>query len=102
MPPEKELAHAATSPEVRTLLATIALVVMGVVGRVLKDDKPFNPREFVGEAILAFIGAVLLHALGVMQGLGFWQQIALGALGGLGGVRLLEQVTRFVKQVNRS
>ena len=99
MSAEKETAQLAATPEAQLFISLVALMVFGTIGRILVSDEPFDWRRLTGELILAAIGAVLLHAFGMLNGMNFYQIIAIGALGGLGGVRLLEWLIKIWKQV---
>jgi len=99
MSAEKETAQLATTPEAQLFLSLVALMVFGTLGRILNSNEPLDMRRLVGELILASIGAVLLYAFGILNGMNYYQIIAVGALGGLGGVRLLEWTIKIWKQV---
>ena len=99
MPPERELIENAVNYTDRTLWGFIAMMIIGTVGRILVSDEPFVLRRFVGEILLGFVGAVMLYAIGLLQGLNPLQLIVLGGLAGLGGVRVIEWLIKIAKKV---
>lgn len=101
MSTEKETAQLAAAPETQLFLSLVAMMVFGTIGRILVSDDPFDWRRFTGELILAAIAAVLLYAFGMLNGMSFYQVLAVGALGGLGGIRLLEWAIKIWKQVQK-
>lgn len=90
--PEKELLSQATQFDWKdyTLWSIVGLFILGALARVLVSSEPFCWRRFLGEIILAAIGAVIFYSFGLMQGMNTIQIMFFGALSALGGVRLVE------------
>lgn len=86
----------------RNFLAITALLVLGTMARSLLSNEPFDFRKLLGELILGLIGAVLLYAFGMLQNMSPMQMLFLGALGGLGGVRSLEWVIKFIQHTKKT
>ena len=84
------------------LWSVIAMFILGTIGRILVSDEPFDPRKFFGELILAAIGAIILYSFNLMQGMTPIQIVFFGALGSLGGVRLIEWIIKIAKKVKSS
>ena len=81
----------------RSLLTVIMLFIMGAVARALVSPEPLDWRRLVGEAILSAIGAVVVFNFGVIQGMSNPEIMLWGALGSLGGIRILEWVIRIAR-----
>lgn len=81
----------------RQIMGFIAMGILGLLGRTLVSPEPFDARRFTGEMILTALGAIMLFALGVLQGLDTWQMIVLGAGTSLGGLRAIEWGFKIVQ-----
>lgn len=90
--PEREIINQAAQFDWKdwTLWSIIGLFILGTLARVLVSNEPFCWRRFLGEIILALIGAILFYSFGLMQGMSTIQIMFFGALSALGGVRLVE------------
>jgi len=87
----------------KSLWIVMGFILLGHVARNLVSDEPFNIRKFIGEMILAAIGAVSIYVMGLLQGLPEPQIIFIGLLTSLGGLRALEwaaKITRAVKKIS--
>lgn len=87
----------------KSLWIVVGLILLGHLARNLVSDEPFNFKKFVGEMVLAGIGAVVIYLLGVLQGLPEIQIILIGSLTSLGGIRALEwaaKIYRLSKKFN--
>lgn len=73
----------------KSLWIVIGMILLGHLARNLVSDEPFNLKKFIGEMVLAGIGAVVIYLLGVLQGMPPIQIILVGCLTSLGGVRVL-------------
>jgi len=85
----------------RTFWTFLFLIVVGFAGRVLVAGEPFKAKEFIGELCLAVVGGFGLYALGMMQDMDEWQIILMGALGGWGGVRMIEWAVKIVTTISK-
>lgn len=101
MSAEKELAQAFSWTD-QTLLSFVVMILMGAIARVFVSNEPLDLRKLAGEAMLAALGAVMLYSFGLLQGMSTPQLMFLGALGGLGGVRLLEWIMKIARKVKES
>lgn len=99
MPPEREIVEQGFSWADQTLVSFIVMILMGAIARVFVSNEPLDLRKLAGEAMLAVLGAVMLYSFGLLQGLTVPQMMFLGALGGLGGVRLLEWIMKIARRV---
>lgn len=102
MTPEREIAQQGFSWVDQTLLSFIVMILMGTLARVFMSNEPLDWRKLAGEAMLAVLGAVMLYSFGLLQGLTMPQMMFLGALGGLGGVRMLEWMIKIARKVKES
>jgi hypothetical protein len=106
MPPEKEFLSkslaSASSGELRTMLTVISLFVMGTMGRILVSGEEFVWRVFLGEMLLAVVGAITLWSFGLLQEMSAPQMIMIGGLGGLGGVRFIEWIIKIARKVREA
>lgn len=87
----------------KSLWVVVGLILLGHMARNLVSDEPFSLKKFIGEMMLAGIGAVVIYLLGVLQGLPEIQIILIGSLTSLGGVRALEwaaKIYRLAKNLN--
>lgn len=87
----------------RSLWVVIGIVLLGHLARNLVSDEPFRLKKFVGEMLIAGIGAVVIYLMGILQGLPEAQIILIGSLTSLGGVRALEwaaKIYRLSKKLN--
>ena len=83
----------------RALWSVVFMFMAGTLGRALISNEPFCARRFFGEMILSCLGAITLYSLNLMQGMTPIQIIFFGALGSMGGVRMIEWVIKFAKKV---
>jgi len=95
---EKEIINHATGID-KTMLTMIGLFMVAAIGRILVSNEPFDWRKFTGEVCLAIVGAVILYSFGMLQQMDFYQMLILGGLGGLGGVRLIEQFIKLSRAI---
>lgn len=84
------------------LTFVICMFIAGSIGRTLISCEPFNSQKFFGEIILSGLGAITLFYFNVMQGMSPTQIIFFGALGSMGGFRMIEWTIKFAKQVKGS
>lgn len=84
--------------QTKALISTLVVAMMVVVARTLINDEPMKWKKFFGELILAGVGAWVMFAFGMYQGMEYWQTIFIGGLSGLGGVRGIEWALRVCKQ----
>ena len=99
MSDEKEVVTTAFTWADRTLWSIMALFALGALGRILVSSEPFDLRRFAGELILSVIAAVILFSFNVMQGMTTVQIVFFGALGSLGGVRMIEWVIKIARKM---
>jgi hypothetical protein len=86
----------------KTLLSIIAMSALATLARTLVSDEPFDLRRCLGELIFSIIGAVLMYTMGLMQGMTDVQIIFFGALGSLGGVRLVEWAMGIAQKIRQA
>jgi len=89
--------HIATNSQVKELLAIGIAMVAGLIARTLVSDEPFQLRRFIGEIILAVMFGVAIFAVGIIQGMGFWQTMLVALLSGMGTTRSLEWLIKASK-----
>ncbi len=100
MPPEKEITQQVVDLGDRMMWSVVGLFVLGTLARKLVSAEPFDARRFAGEVILSFLAALVLYFGGLLQGLGAWELIVMGALGGLGGVRSIEWTLKIARYLS--
>lgn len=86
----------------KMLWSVVAMFVFGSMARTFISKEPFDPRKFTGEMILACIGAILIYAMGLMEGMSEIQIICFGATASLGGVRIVEWGLKIAGKVNKA
>lgn len=87
----------------KSLWIVVGLILLGHLARNLVSDEPFKLKKFVGEMVLAGIGAIVIYLLGILQGLPEIQIVLIGSLTSLGGIRALEwaaKIYRITKSIN--
>lgn len=102
MPDKKELINEAFNWTDPVMWSVIGMFVAGTLGRILVSDEPFDSRRFTGEIILSIIGAIILYSFNVMQGMSPIQIIFFGALGSMGGIRLIEWLIKIAKKIQKA
>lgn len=81
----------------KSLWVVVGLILLGHMARNLVSDEPFNLKKFIGEMLLAGIGAVVIYLFGILQGLPEIQIILIGSLTSLGGIRALEWAAKIYR-----
>lgn len=81
----------------KSLWIVIGMILLGHLARNLVSDEPFNLKKFIGEMVLAGIGAVVIYLMGVLQGMPPIQIILVGCLTSLGGIRVLEWLAKIYR-----
>lgn len=72
----------------------LGMFLLGVIAKALTAPVPPTRRQFLGQIVLAIMGGVMLYGIGVIQDLDAGQKLVAGALGGAGGVKILEWVVQ--------
>lgn len=96
---EKEAVEVIFSWSDRLLWSVVSLFALGTLGRILVSSEPFDLKRFLGELILSVISAIILFSFNLMQGMSPTQIVFFGALGSLGGVRMVEWVIKIAQRV---
>ena len=84
----------------RILWMVIGLFMIGTLARTLISKDPFDVKHFAGEMLLSAIGGVALYFGGLLRGMTPVELIFMGALAGMGGVRMIEWTFKIVRHVS--
>lgn len=84
-------------PILRDFLAMVCAMIAGLIAKTLVSNDPFNKRKFIGEIILAAMFGAAIYAVGIIQGLGFWQTLLMSLLSGMGTTRSVEWLIKIAK-----
>lgn len=98
-----EIATSATSInwEDRLLWIIVGFILLGHLARNLVTDEPFSLKKFMGEMILAGLGAIAIYSMGLLQGLSEIEIVLVGIFASLGGIRALEWTAKIYKAVKQ-
>jgi hypothetical protein len=94
-----EVAHEINRVADPTLAQIALMFIIGVAGRALIANEPFDVKKFFGEVLLSLLGAEIIWSFGLMQGMTTHQMIFFGGLSAWGGLRSIQWVLKAANTI---